>query len=157
MKVAQPASDPSAKPEASSRAGCRRRITTVAAFAALMCTGATSCTRTQIGLSAAAIAAVIVGTTVGVTYAVKSHNHTLEGCVFSDASGLKLRTSDAKVYILKGDAAGIKVSERVKFHGSKVKKAKGDKTGDQIFEVQKLSKDYGPCPANLATSPISSR
>jgi hypothetical protein len=157
MKVVQPASDQSAEPEASSRASCRHRITAVAVFVALVCSGATSCTRTQVALSSAAIAAVVVGTTVGVTYAVKHHHHTLQGCVFSDASGLKLRTSDAKVYTLKGDAASIKVGDSVKFHGSKVKKAKGDSTGDQVFVVQKLSKDYGPCPVNVATSPTPTR
>lgn len=119
-----------------------------------MCSGTTSCTRTQVVLSSAGIAAVVVGTTVGVTYAVKHHHHTLQGCVFSDANGLKLRTRDAKAHTLKGDAAGIKVGDSVKVHGSKVKKAKGDSTGDQVFVVQKLSKDYRPCPVNVATSSI---
>jgi len=154
---AQPPSDLSAEPEASSRASRRHRTTAVAVFVALVCSGATSCTRTQVALSSAAIAAVVAGTTVGVTYAVKHHNHTLQGCVFSDASGLKLRTSDAKAYTLKGDAASIKVGDSVKFHGSKVRKAKGDSAGDQVFMVQKLSKDYGPCPANVATSPTPTR
>ena len=151
MKIAQPPSDPSATPEASSRASRRQRIIAFAVFAALVCSGATSCTRTQVGLSAAAIAAILVGTTVGVTYAVKNSHHTLQGCVFSDANGLKLRTSDAKVYTLEGEAATIKVGDRVKFHGSKLKKTK-DSTGDQVFVVEKLSKDYGPCPVNVTTS-----
>ena len=154
---AHAALDLSVASESSSRANRRQRITAVAVFVALVCSGATSCTRTQVALSSAAIAAVVVGTTVGVTYAVKHHHHTLQGCVFSDASGLKLRTSDAKVYTLKGDAASIKVGDSVKFHGSKVKKAKRDATGDQVFVVQKLSKDYGPCPANVATSPTPTR
>ena len=149
--------DLSVAPEASSRASRRQRIIAVAVFVALVCSGATSCSRTQVALSSVAIAAVVVGTTVGVTYAVKHSHHTLQGCVFSDANGLKLRTSDAKVYTLKGDAASIKVGDNVKFHGSKVKKAKGNATGDQVFVVQKLSKDYGPCPANVATSPTPTR
>ena len=119
---------------------------------ALVCSGATSCSRTQIVLSSAAIAAVVAGTAVGVTYAVKHHNHTLQGCVSSDANGLKLRTSDAKIYTLKGETASIKVGDNVKFHGSKMKKAKGDSAGDQVFEVQKISKDYGPCSVNAASS-----
>jgi hypothetical protein len=150
---AQRASGLSAAPEASSRAGRRHRVTAAAVFVALVCSGATSCTRTQIALSTAGIAAAVAATTVGVTYAVKHQHHTLQGCVFSDANGLKLRTSDAKVYTLEGDAAGIKVGDRVKFHGSKVKKAKSDSTGDQVFVVQKVNKDYGPCPVNVATSP----
>jgi hypothetical protein len=41
-------------------------------------------------------------------------------------------------------------------HGSKVKKAKGDSTSNQVFEVQKLNKDRGSCPTNSA-SPTSLR
>jgi hypothetical protein len=153
MKIDQPALDPSATRDGKLRAGHRHRMSAVAMLTALVCSGATSCTRTQVALSAAAIGAVIVGTTVGVTYAVKHHNHTLQGCVSSDANGLKLRTSDAKVYALKGDTASIKVGDSLQFHGSKVKKAKGDSSGDRVFEVEKLNRDYGPCPANVATSP----
>jgi hypothetical protein len=124
---------------------------------ALVCSFATSCTQTQVALSSAAIAAVVVGTTVGVTYAVKHHHHTLQGCVFSDADGLKLRTNDAKIYVLQGDAASIKAGESEKFHGSKMKKAKGGSSGDQVFMVQKLNKDYGPCSVHVAPPPASSR
>jgi hypothetical protein len=151
MKIAQPPSDRSATPEASSRASRRQRIAAFAVFAALVCSGATSCSKTQVGLSYAAIAAVLVGTTVAVTYAVENSHHTLRGCAFSDANGLKLRTSDAKVYTLKGEAATVKVGDRLKLHGSKLKNTKGS-TGDRIFVVEKLNKDYGPCPANFMTS-----
>jgi hypothetical protein len=151
MKIAQPSSDPSATPDGSSRASRRQRITAFAVLAALVCSGATSCTRTQVGLSAAAIATVLVATTVGVTYAVQNSHHTLRGCVFSDPDGLKLRTTDAKVDKLEGEVAAIKVGDRVKLHGSKLKKAK-DSTGDQVFVVEKLNKDYGPCPVNVTTS-----
>ena len=154
---AQPASDLSSAPGASTRADRRQRIAALAVSVALVCSGAVSCSRTQVVLSSAAIAAVVVGTTVAVTYAVKHQHHTLQGCVFSDASGLKLRAGDAKVYALQGDAASIKVGDSVKFHGSKVRKAKGDSAGDQVFMVQKLSKDYGPCPANVATSSTPTR
>ena len=150
---AQAASYLSPAPEGSSRTGRRKRIAAVTALVALVCSGATSCTNTQIALSGAGIAAVLVGTAVGVTYAVKHHNHTLQGCLYTDAGGTKLRTSDAKVYILKGDAASIKVGEKVQFHGSREKKAKGDSTADQVFLVEKLNKDYGPCSANGTTSP----
>jgi hypothetical protein len=151
MKIAQPPSDPSATPETSSRASRCRRIATIAVFAALVCSGATSCTRTQVGLSAAAIATVLVVTTVAVTKAAESSHHALRGCAFSDANGLKLRTSDAKVYTIEGEVANVKVGDRLKLHGSKLKKAKGS-TGDQVFVVEKLSKDYGPCPVTFAAS-----
>lgn len=133
---------------------CRRqRIIAVAAVAALACSGATSCSTSQVVLSSAAIAAVIVGTTVGVTLAVQHSHHTLQGCIFSGDSGLKLRLSDARVYTLKGEIADVKVGDKLKVHGSRVKKGKGGSAGDQVFVVEKVNKDYGPCPANLATSP----
>jgi hypothetical protein len=133
-----------------------RRITAIAVLVVLVCSGVTSCTRTQIALSAAAMAAVVVATTLGVTYAVENHRHTLQGCVFSGPSGLGLRTSDSKIYALEGEAAKIKVGDRVKFHGSKLKKTK-DSTGDQVFVVEKLSKDYGPCPVNAAAPATPTR
>ena len=151
MKIAQPPSDPSATPEPSSRASRRQRITAFAAFVALACSGATSCTKTQESLSVAAIVAVLVGTTVGITFAVQNSHHTLQGCVFSDANGLKLRTGDAQVYTLEGETATIKVGDRFKFHGSKLKKTK-DSTGDHVFVVERLKRDYGPCPVNAATA-----
>jgi hypothetical protein len=64
--------------------------------------------------------------------------------------------NDAKVYLLKGDATNIKTGDSVSLHGSKVKKAKGDSTSNQVFEVQKLNKDRGSCPTNSA-SPTSLR
>ena len=151
---AQAVSDPPGASEPSSRVRRCHRIITVAVLATLVCTGATSCTRTQIALSTAALATIAVGTTVGVTYAVKHHHHTLQGCVYSDpAGGVKLRTSEARIYTLKDtDTAGIKVGEKVSIHGSKVKRMKGDPSGDQEFAVQKLNKDYGPCSVNMSSA-----
>lgn len=147
---AQPASD--LRP-ASSRVTRRERIIAVAASAALVCSGVTSCTNTQIALSTAALAAVVVGTTVGVTLAVQRSHHTLQGCIFSGTNGLELHLSDAKVYTLKGEIADVKVGDRLKVHGSKVKKVKGDSATGQVFVVEKVKQDYGPCPANFAASP----
>jgi hypothetical protein len=156
LRIPQPASDPSATREASSRASRCQRIGTIAVIAVLVCAGVTSCTRTQVGLSAAAIAAVIVGTTVGVTLAVQNEHHTLHGCVFSGPGGLELRTSDAKIYALEGNAATIKVGDRLKLHGSKLKDTKNS-TGDRVFVVEKLSKDYGSCPAAFAAPAAPAR
>jgi hypothetical protein len=142
--------------EASSRTGRRRRITAVAMSVALVCSGATSCTRTQIALSSTGIAAAVVGTTVGVTLAVQHSHHTLQGCLFSDADGLKFRTSAAKVYTLKGETADVKVGDKLKLHGSKVKMHNGD-SGDRVFLVEKVNKDYGPCPASVQTSTSPAR
>jgi hypothetical protein len=152
MKVVPTATDPSLTPETSTCATHRQRITALAGLVALVCSGATSCTRTQVALSATAIGVVVAGTAVGVSYAVKHHNHTLQGCTFSDAGGVKLRTSGAKVYTLKGDSASLRAGDSVSLHGSKLKKAKGD-SGDQVFEVQKLNKDNGPCSTSVAAYP----
>jgi hypothetical protein len=71
----------------------------------------------------------------------------MSGCVVSGPGGLELRTSDSKTYALQSDAASIRVGDRVKLHGSKVKKTK-DTSGDEVFKVEKLSRDYGPCRLN---------
>jgi hypothetical protein len=112
-----------------------------------VCSGVTSCTKTQVGLSVTAIAAVLVGTTVGVTLAVQHSHHTLQGCIVSNANELELRISDGKLYALKGELADVKVGDRLKLHGSRVKKVKGDSTGGNVFVVEKINKDYGPCLA----------
>lgn len=93
---------------------------------------------------------------MGVTLAVQHHHHVLEGCAFSGPGGLELRTSDAKVWGLEGYTATVKAGERVKLHGSKLKKTKGA-TGDQVFAVEKLSKDYGPCRAEAAVPATAMR
>lgn len=153
MKIVRTASHKSTSAGTPTPAGRRLRIITLALVASLACSGTTSCTTQQIAFSTAGIAAGLVLTTVGITVAIKDHNdHTVRGCIYSDASGFKLRTSDSKIYTLEGDPATLRVGDRVKFHGTKAKKAKGDGTGHQIFVVEKLSKDYGPCPADLAMS-----
>jgi hypothetical protein len=156
MEIPQPGSYPFATSGAPSRASRRQRIIAVAVFASLVCSGATSCTKTQVGLSIAGTAAVVVGVTVGITLAVQNHNHTLQGCAFSGSSGLELRTSDAKIYTLEGSAATIKVGDRLKLHGSRLKKTK-ESTGNQVFVVEKLKRDYGPCPGDAAVPATAAR
>jgi hypothetical protein len=97
------------KANAASRASRRKRITAVTVFAALVCSGATSCSRTQVALSSAAIAAVVVGTTVGITYAVKHHHHTLQGCVFSARSSLKSFGAHGKLEVTQEGKAGYDI------------------------------------------------
>jgi hypothetical protein len=149
LEIAQPVPDPSAKRGASPPASLRQRINAFAVFATLVCFFTTSCTKTQVGLSVTAMAAVVVGTTVGVTLAVQNHRHTLQGCVSSGPSGLQLRTIDSKMYTLEGNAANLKVGDRLKLHGSKLKKTK-DSSGDLVFVVEKVKKDYGSCPADAS-------
>ncbi|MGA7858045.1 MAG: hypothetical protein WCA11_08980, partial [Terracidiphilus sp.] len=105
-----------------------------------------------IGASKGEVVGGAVGIGAGLTAIViilveiNHSHHTLNGCVFSGPNGLELQTSDSKRFMLEGDAASVKVGDRVKLHGSKVKKTKGT-VGDQVFKVEKLNRDYGPCPA----------
>jgi hypothetical protein len=96
-----------------------------------------------------AIAGVAGIAVVGTILAVNHSHHTLSGCIFDGPGGLRLQTSDSKIYTIEGDAVSLKAGDKVKLHGSRVKKAKGY-TGDQAFTVQKLSKNYGPCHVTLA-------
>lgn len=95
-----------------------------------------------IGVGAAVVIVAVV--------AVSHSHHTLTGCAFNGPNGLKLKTSDS-TYSIEGDAANIKAGEKVKLHGSKVKKAKGA-GGDQVFKVEKVSKDYGACHVEVGAS-----
>ena len=137
----------------------RKRRWGLAAFAAigaLLCTGASSpagCSSSgSIGPSNGELvgAAVGIGAVIAVAIIVpieisRSH-HIVTGCVVTSASGLELHTSEGKSYALDGDAASIKAGDKVKLHGSKLKKTK-DSTGPGVFRVEKLTRDYGPCPA----------
>ena len=139
----------------------RMGIAAFTALGVLLCSGATAPTGCpsgsgSIGPSQGEVVGAAVGVVAAVTVVVvvlvevnKSH-HTVNGCVSAGANGLELETSDRRHYTLEGDAASVKVGDRVKLHGSKVKKTK-DSSGDQVFKVQKLNKDFGPCPAPTAT------
>ena len=162
MKITQLGPHPSAPPKPSA-AGIRPMgITAFAALTVLLCSGATSPTTCQssggsIGPSNGEVAGAAIGIGAVIAVAIivpievtKSH-HQLTGCVVTASNGLELQTSDAKTYSLEGDAASIKVGDRVKIHGSKIKKTK-DSTGPQVFKVEMLKRDYGPCPAAAAGS-----
>jgi len=141
-----------------------RRRFGIAAFAGLtvfLCSGATSPTACPsgnigpsngevIGVAVGAVAVVVVGVVVAVE--VSKAHHTLNGCVIAGPNGLELVTTDSRRYALQGDAATIKVGDRVKIHGSRIKKTK-DTQGDQVYRLEKLNKDYGPCPATMAGHP----
>ena len=100
-----------------------------------------------IGIGAAIAVAIILPIEIS-----RSH-HIPTGCGMSSANGLDLQTSDGKTYALEGDAATIKAGDKVKLHGSKIKKNK-DSTGPGVFRVEKLTRDYGACPvASNSSSP----
>ncbi len=133
------------------------------AISAMLCAGASFSASGQsgslgnIGPSGGEVAGAAIG--IGAVIAVAiivpveiSHSHhILTGCVMTSASGLELQTSDGKTYVLEGDAAGIKVGDKVKLHGSRNKKSKGS-TGPGVFSVEKLNRDYGPCSVAGASS-----
>jgi hypothetical protein len=162
VKIARSTSHRSPLPEPQLNSNRRRGIVILVALGSLLCTGSTAPTQCSgfsggIGpsngeIAAAAVGIVAVPVAVVTVIAVEHSHHTLQGCVFSGPGGLELRTNDAKTYKLEGDAASIKVGDRVKFHGSHVKKAKHDDAGEQVFKVEKLSKDYGPCPVAVANA-----
>ncbi len=91
-----------------------------------------------------AIAAIGAGVGIGVFYAVH-HGHSLNGCAVSGPNGLQLQNrGDSQTYALTGEVAEIKPGDRVRVSGKKEKKNGG---GAQQFVVEKLTKDYGACPA----------
>jgi hypothetical protein len=94
-------------------------------------------------------AGVLAG--VGIALAINHDHHTLTGCVSRGPNGLEVQTREAKTYSLEGDAVAIKAGDRVKLHGSKMKKANGS-PGTAVFEVKKLSRDYGPCSVASAST-----
>src|ERR1035437_6573577 len=158
MQFSRPAAPNSQNPSTPFFSNRRRGISALVALGALLCSGASSPTGCQqssgsIGPSTGEVvgAAVGVGAVIAavVLIGVNHSHHTLKGCVLSGPNGLELQTSEPKTYALDGDAATIKPGDRVKLHGSRVKKTK-DQSGSQVFKVEKLSKDYGPCKVSGA-------
>ena len=123
----------------------RKRIGMAAfgAAAVIFCSGATQCGPTG-GEVAGAAAGIGAGIAVLIVVAVNADSHTITGCVVSGPGGPELQTSE-KRYALEGDAGNIRVGDRVKLHGSRLRKTK-DQPGDQVYRVEKIKKDYGPCP-----------
>lgn len=143
--------------------GRRVGIGAFAALTALLCSGSTSptqCQGCQIGPSNGEVvgAAVGIGAVIAVAIIVPVEisrgHHILTGCIVTGANGLELRTSDAKTFALEGDAAGIKVGDKVRIHGSKIKKTK-DNTGSGVFTVDQIKRNYGPCPVTTASAALA--
>lgn len=163
MNTVQPGPDSSERAKPSSIAARRFGIAAFAGLAVLLCSGSTSPTGCQSGslgnigpsngevLGAAVGLGAVIAVAIIVPVEISHSHHTLTGCVFTGPRGLELRTSDSKTYALEGDAATIKVGDRVKLHGSKAKKTK-DTTGDQVFRVEKLNRDFGSCHVETAQS-----
>jgi hypothetical protein len=107
-----------------------------------------------IGVTVAAVAVVAAAIIIPVEVS-KSH-HTLKGCILSTPSGLELHTTDNKTYALSGATADLSPGSTVRIHGDRQKHDKNT-TGDQLFIVQKMQKNFGPCqvfaPAKPAPAP----
>lgn len=101
---------------------------------------------------------IAIGVTAGVAggltiWAVYHHeSQFIRGCAVSGPNGLELRSiGDQKTYELEGTTAAVKPGDNVRVHGKR-KKAPKHSTGNPSFVVDKLTKDYGACPASM-TSP----
>jgi hypothetical protein len=103
----------------------------------------------------AAVGAVVVGTVVLVH--VHDVHTTIKGCVYAGPDGLSVvNEQNQKTYMLSGVTANAKVGDRIKARGKREKKIKGGP--DDVFEISKMSKDYGACkvPAVPAAVPAKS-
>jgi hypothetical protein len=159
MQITRPDFGSSATSKRFAVPGRRLGIAAFAGLTVLLCSGSTAPTECQGHIGPTTGEVVGVGVAVGAVIAVaiivpvemsRSH-HIVTGCVMTSSNGLELQTSDGKTYELEGDAASIKVGDKVKVHGSKIKKTK-DGSGAGVFRVEKLSRDYGACPVAAATA-----
>ncbi len=98
----------------------------------------------------AAVGAVVVGTVVLVH--VHDVHTTIKGCVYAGPDGLSVvNEQDKKTYMLSGVTADAKVGDRIKARGKREKKVKGGP--DDLFEISKMSKDYGACKVPVVAAP----
>src|SRR6266700_1257026 len=89
-------------------------------------------------------AAGVIGGTTAVLIEVHHKHHTVKGCISSGANGLQVESDDRKTYLLTGNTLNIRTDSLLKLHGTKLRKPKHS-AGAPTFEVEKISKDYGPC------------
>jgi hypothetical protein len=104
----------------------------------------------------AEIAGVAAGIAVVTVVLIGTHHdrHNIKGCVFNGPNGIEVQTSEGKNYSLEGITPNIKVGDLVQLYGSKIRKAK-DSKADQVFMIEKLNRDRGPCHITPTTSPAA--
>lgn len=95
-------------------------------------------------------AAVVIGGTTAILIHVNHSHHQVKGCVSSGPNGLEVQTEDNKTWLLTGNTPNVQAGDLIKFHGTKLKQPRHS-TGNPTFEVEKISKDYGPCKATPAS------
>ena len=125
----------------------RRSLLALLLMAAIMLPTATPAhgsipTGTQVVLIFVAVGAIGAGIGIAV-YHVAHRPPSVTGCSASSSTGLTL-TDEANQQLLPlaGDTGDLKARERVKITGRNEKNRLG-----KVFQVDKLRKDYGPCPA----------
>jgi len=104
-----------------------------------------------IGVGAAA------GAAVGIALLVRHHHHSAEktqtyvtGCTQSVQGGISLTNErDNQTYSIMSDSKTLKAGERVIIKGIV---APADGSGNPVFQMQSLIKDYGTCGAASAAS-----
>jgi len=73
-----------------------------------------------------------------------SKKRAITGCVVSGQNGMTLiDEKDKQIYMLSGDTTGIKLGDRIKLKGKKVKPKAPDKA--LVWEASQMSKNYGAC------------
>ena len=86
---------------------------------------------------------------VGLAYFMLRNRGSAEGCVVEAGGGIRLvNEKDNKSYSLNAGDLNLRVGERVKLHGKKIKSS----SGEPAFEASKLVKDYGACNQRAALS-----
>jgi hypothetical protein len=93
----------------------------------------------------------IGGGVAAVAIAVNHSHHTVKGCILSGPNGLEVQEDSNSTFELTGLTANVKAGDRYRLHGSKLKKAK-HATGNRTFVVEKVGKDFGPCPVKPQTT-----
>jgi len=92
------------------------------------------------------IVVVSAAIAVGVTLLILHQHHkpksgTITGCVDSGANGMSVTNEkDNRNYALSGDTAGVKQGDRMTLEGKPKDKGK-----TLVFEVQKITRDFGAC------------
>lgn len=102
---------------------------------------------TDVALIVVAIVAIGAGIGIGI-YILARKSPSLTGCANSSPNGIQLlNESDHETYTLTGSVSGIKVGDRVRVNGKKLKRA----SSSREFLVEKLSRNFGVCKVQPAT------
>jgi hypothetical protein len=94
----------------------------------------------EIGIGAV-IAGVVVVTILAIHYSKK---RTITGCVISGTNGMSVTDEkDRRSYTLSGNTTGIKLGDRMKLQGKKIKPK--DAGNSFVWETKEVAKDFGGC------------